>query len=251
MNFIYSLISVIIVSAISFVGALTLALNTEKLKKMIVFLVSLAVGGLLGDAFIHLIPETFNELGSGFMSSILILGGLLLFFVMEKFIRWRHCHLDIDASESRLHPVVTMNLIGDGIHNFIDGALIAASFAINVPLGITTTLAVILHEIPQEIGDFGILIKGGLAPKKVLLFNFLSGLVAVLGAVAVFVIGSTVENLFVYLVPITAGGFIYIAGSDLIPDLHHNHGDKPKTSIIQLFAIILGIAIMATLLFIE
>jgi len=157
----------------------------------------------------------------------------------------------LDISEDRLHPVVTMNLVGDGIHNFIDGALIAASFAVNIPLGITTTLAVILHEIPQEIGDFGILVKGGLTPKKVLLLNFFSGLLAVLGALAVFVIGSSVENLFIYLIPITAGGFIYIAGSDLIPDLHHNHGDHPKTSAVQLFAIVLGIALMAVLLLIE
>src|SRR3989337_3691952 len=148
---IYAIGSVILVSALSFIGILSLLFDRERLNKMLLFLVSFAIGALFGDAFIHLLPESFEKLGANLTTSLFIVLGILIFFVMEKFIRWRHCH--IHAPEGHPHPVAVMNLIGDGVHNLIEGMLIGASYTVSIPIGISTTLAIILHEIPQEIGD--------------------------------------------------------------------------------------------------
>jgi zinc and cadmium transporter len=242
----YSIISVLIISFISLIGVFTLSLKPAKLKKFILFLVSFSAGALLADSFIHLLPEAVEELGFGLEISLYILSGIVFFFLMEKFIHWRHCH--VPTSKDHPHPFATMNLIGDGLHNFIDGIIVASSYLISIPLGITTTLAVLFHEIPQEIGDFGVLIHGGYSKKKALTFNFLSALLAVFGAVIALIIGSSNPTLQAFFVPFTAGGFIYIAGSDLIPELHKE--TAPKKSALQLFGIISGILIMLALLYI-
>ncbi len=243
----YTIGSVVLVSTISFVGILTLLFDRERLNKMLLFLVSFAVGGLFGDAFIHLLPESFEKLGTKLTTSLFIVFGILLFFVLEKFIRWRHCH--IPTSEEHPHPLVTMNLIGDSVHNFIDGMLIGASYIVSIPIGITTTIAIILHEIPQEIGDFGVLVHGGLPIKKALLFNFMSASVAAIGAIISLAIGTHIEGYTAALLPITAGGFLYIAGSDLIPELHHEV--RASRSLWQLISIMLGVGIMAILALVE
>jgi zinc and cadmium transporter len=243
----YTLISVVIVSAISLVAVIFLALGEDKIRKLLLFMVSFAAGGLFGDAFIHLLPESFAKLGSNLFTSLLILSGILFFFILEKFIHWRHCH-NINFAE-HTHPMVMINLIGDGAHNLIDGMLIAASYAVSIPLGITTTLAVILHEIPHEIGNFGVLVHGGLAVRKALLFNFITALTAVAGAVIALTIGPLIHGFTVALIPITAGGFIYIAGSDLIPELKHEV--ELSHSILQLISIILGIGVMSLLILLE
>ena len=224
-------------------------MKKEKLERMTLFLVSFAVGGLFGDAFIHLLPESYESLGIRLTTSLYIIAGILIFFILEKFIRWRHCH--IPASDHHVPPVVALNLIGDGVHNLIDGIIIGASFSASVPLGIATTLAVILHEIPQEIGDFGVLIHGGLTVKKALLFNFLSALTALAGVLISLLIGQYLKNYTLILIPITAGGFLYIAGSDLIPELHHGCDIKISTAVGQFAAIVLGILIMAFLLILK
>lgn len=243
----YTLISVVFVSAISLIGIFFLSLKETKRRKMLTLLVSFAVGGLFGDAFIHLLPESFEELGINLTTSLYIISGILIFFVLEKFVRWRHCH--IPTSTEHPHPVVTMNFIGDGVHNLIDGMLIGASYSVSIPIGVATTLAVILHEIPQEIGDFGIFIYGGLSVKKALTLNFLSATTAVLGALISLIAGPHIKGYSVALLPITAGGFIYIAGSDLIPELQ---GYEPaSTSLLQFLTIIMGIAIMALLVLLE
>lgn len=241
----YSIASVAIISLISLVGVLTLALGKEKTEKALLVLVSFACGGLLGDTFIHLLPEVSENQGFGLGAGLVVLTGVLLFFVLEKFIAWRHCH--VPTSSQHPHPVVFMNLIGDGLHNFIDGAIVAGSFLVSFPLGIATSLAVIAHEIPQEIGDFGVLVHGGLSEKKALLFNFCSALVAILGAVFVLFFGSRISGFSEMLVPFTAGGFIYIAGSDLIPELHKEV--NLKKSLVQLLGLLLGIGIMLGLKF--
>lgn len=243
----YSLISVFFVSLLSFVGVLFLAVKEEKLKKILLFLVSFAAGGLLGGAFLHLLPEAVEEIGFNLEVSLAVLAGLLSFFVLEKFICWRHCH--IPTSKEHPHPVALMNLIGDGLHNFTDGMVIAASFLTNIPLGIATSLAVIFHEIPQEIGDFGVLIHGGFTRKKALLFNFLSALTAVVGAILTLFLGIRFIDFVRLLIPFTAGGFIYIAGSDLIPELHKE--TNLAKSLVQMLGLILGIGVMLILLFIE
>jgi len=242
---VYTIVSVFIVSSISLIGIFTLSFKKERLKKILLLLVSFSVGGLFGDAFIHLLPESFKRLGINLITSLYIVLGILIFFVLEKFIRWRHCH--ITGSKEHLHPIVTMNLVGDTVHNLIDGMVIGGSYIVSIPVGISTTIAVILHEIPQEIGDFGVLVHGGLAVKRAILFNFLSALAAVLGAFISLIVGPHVEGYALALLPITAGGFLYIAGSDLIPELQHNV--KVSTSLWQFIAIILGVSIMALLVF--
>ncbi len=239
----YTLASVFLVSALSLVGMISLALTGERLSKVLFLLVGFAVGALFGDAFIHLLPESFERLGGGVLTSLLVILGIFLFFVLEKFIHWRHCHIPV--SKQHQHPLVTMNLIGDSIHNLIDGILIAASYMVSIPIGLTTTLAVILHEIPQEIGDFGVLLHGGLSVRKALLYNFFTGLIAVGGALITLILGQNISHMTLLFLPITAGGFIYIAGSDLIPELKHD--TRLKTSLGQFVAILCGVAVMALL----
>jgi zinc and cadmium transporter len=242
----YSIISVIVVSLISLIGILAIFLRRDT-KKITFLLVSFAVGGLFGDAFIHLLPESFKKIESTLAISLLVLLGIFIFFILEKFLRWRHRHFS--ESESNIHPMVTMNLVGDAVHNLIDGMVIGASYMVSIPLGLTTTLAIVLHEIPQEMGDFGILVHGGLSVKKALMFNFLSALTAVVGTILSLVIGPHVQGYTVALVPITAGGFIYIAGTDLLPELQRDV--KVSRSLLQFTLILLGIGIMALLVIFE
>ena len=240
----YTLLSVLAVSLLSLIGVFTLTISKDRLDQIMHLLVSFAVGSLFGGAFIHLLPESYTNGDSNYMvTSLLILCGILLFFILEKFVRWRHCH-DTDCEEHSQH-LVPMNLVGDSLHNFIDGVLIAVAFQVDIQVGIATTIAVAMHEIPQEIGDFGVLVHGGLTVRRALVYNMLTGLTAVFGAILALLLGTIATGFVHALVPITAGGFIYIAGSDLIPELHHH--DDPLKSAAQLFFIILGIGIMALL----
>ena len=230
----YILVSVIIVSLLSFSGLVFISMSQKKLDRILFALIAFASGALLGDAFIHLIPESVE---SGLKSSfIYVILGMLLFFVLEKFIHWRHCH----KGKCDVHPFAYLNLIGDGVHNFIDGLLIAASYLASVQIGIATTIAVIAHEIPQEIGDFGVLVYGGFTKAKALFYNFLSALTAVAGALVGY-FSVTYINTAV-LVPFAAGGFIYIALTDLIPELHKK--TKISDSVEQLIFILIGIGLM-------
>jgi len=229
------LLSVSIVSLLSFSGALFLALNKKLLNKILVLLVAFASGALLGGAFLHLIPESF---GFGEGSLIFVLFGILIFFVLEKFLHWRHCHI----GKCEVHEFAQLNLIGDGMHNFLDGMIIAASFLLSVPTGVVTTLAIIAHEIPQEIGDFGVLLYAGLKIKKALFYNFLSALTAVAGAILAYFLAINVKEITMIILPIAAGGFIYIASTDLIPELHRRA--KPGESLLQFSLLLVGIALM-------
>ncbi|MFH1237032.1 MAG: ZIP family metal transporter [Candidatus Aenigmatarchaeota archaeon] len=237
----YAIASVLIVSAISLIGVITISIKEEKLSKILLYLVGFSAGGLLGGAFIHLLPEAVEASGFGLEISISLLSGMIIFFVVEKFVHWRHCH--VPTSESHPHPFAYMNLVGDSVHNFIDGLIIGASYLVSVPLGITTTFAVILHEIPQEIGDFGVLMHGGFKRKKALMMNFMTALTAVAGAAVAIIASYFADNLAIFLVPFAAGGFIYIAASDLIPELHRSSSDKKK-SFIQVAMLIMGIAVI-------
>ena len=242
--YLYAFASVFAVSAISFSGLLVLSLKERILRKYVFVLVSLAVGALLGDAFIHLIPESFEELDQNF-AGILVITGILIFFSIEKFLHWHH-HED---DEAKSHHTGKMILVSDGLHNFIDGAIITASYFVSIEVGIATTLAIILHEIPQEVGDFGILLHSGYTAKKALFFNFVSALLAVFGAIVALIIHEAVKEFIIWIIPIAAGGFIYIAGSDLVPELHKTK--NLKASIAQFLAIILGVTTMILLLFAE
>jgi zinc and cadmium transporter len=245
---VYSLASVLIVSLISLIGVIALSIKADKLKKLLIYLVSFSAGALFGGAFLHLLPEIAEEKGLSLELSFIILGGIALFFAVEKLVHWRHCH--VPSSKVHIHNFAIMNLIGDGLHNFLDGLIIGASYLISIPTGIATTLAVAIHEIPQEIGDFGVLIHGGFSKAKALAMNFFSATIAVAGVVVSVALSSQIENIQYIIVPIAIGGFVYIAGSDLIPELH-KHEAKIKSSLLQLLAFVFGILVMAGLLLLE
>jgi len=244
---IYTLVSVFIVSLISLVGVFTLSFDQNKLYKVLIYFVSLSAGTLMGDAFIHLIPEAYEDVENPLRVSLLILLGILLFFFLEKIIHWRHCHEE--PCEEHPHPFSYVILFGDGIHNFIDGLIIAGSFLVSVPVGVATTVAVVFHEIPQEIGDFASLVYGGFTKTKALFFNFLTALLAVAGAILVLIANLNTDNVVKFLVPFAAGGFVYIAGSDLIPEL--NKHKEVKKGLGQVGAFLAGIVLMLGLVFLE
>ena len=241
----YILGSVLLISLLSLIGAITVSINIKKLKKFLIYMVSFSTGAMFGDAFIHLLPEVVEEFGFGLNISLYIISGILFAFLIEKVIHWRHCHHP--TTKEHVHPFAFMNIVGDCVHNFIDGLIIGASYLASIPAGIATTVAVALHEIPQEIGDFGILLHGGFSRGKALMINFVTALTAVLGAVAAILIGKSIENATVFLLPFAAGTFIYIAAADLIPELHKEV--KWKKSTIQTLLILLGIILMLLLSF--
>ncbi|MBS7655124.1 ZIP family metal transporter [Candidatus Bathyarchaeota archaeon] len=229
--------SVILVSFISLIGLFTLIIKEKVLNNILFSLVGFSAGALIGGAFIHLLPEALSQTNSIVIFLYVILG-FTLFFLLEKILYWRHCH----EEKCPIHMFTYLNLIGDGIHNFIDGLIIAASFIVGIPLGITTTIAVIAHEIPQELGDFGVLIYGGFTKFKALFWNFISALTAVFGALFGYFFITYVENIASHLIPFTAGGFLYIAASDLIPELHKQ--PEFKKSILSFTLFLIGVSFM-------
>lgn len=233
--------SVLLVSLLSLAGVAFLAMQEQKLRKMLLYLVSFSTGAILAAVFLHLIPEMISTCSDLERAMFFVLVGLILSFVIERFIHWHHCHTL--ECEKHIHPAGPMLLIGDALHNLVDGILIATSYSVSIPLGITTTFAVILHELPQEIGDFAVLLHCGYSKGKALLFNFLSALTAVLGALLFFVIEHQVHNVEAILLPIATGNFLYIATADLIPQLHKE--TKISKSLIQFIWLIAGIALLS------
>ncbi len=233
------LASTFLVSLISLVGVFTLSIKDNLLHKILFCFIGFSAGALIGSAFLHILPEALQRTNSTNVFYCLILG-IILFFLMERYLHWRHCH---EEGACKTHAFTYLNLIGDGFHNCIDGMVIAASFMVSLRLGLVTTLAIILHEIPQELGDFAVLIYGGFTKKKALLFNFASALMAVIGAVAGYFITDLSRNFSNFILPFTAGGFIYIAMSDLIPEVHRESNQRRATS--AFIAFLLGIVFMA------
>jgi zinc and cadmium transporter len=219
------------------VGIFTLSLKDSLLEKIIFGLIGFSAGALIGSAFLHILPEVLERVKSGAVFYYVILG-ILAFFLLERYFHWRHCHEDACA----LHAFTYLNLIGDSLHNFIDGMVIAASFVVSIRLGVATTLAIILHEIPQELSDFGVLVYGGFGKVKALCYNFISALTAMLGAVTGYFILGANAHLSNFLLPFTAGGFIYIATCDLIPEIHKEKNFRRSTW--AFVAFLLGIAFM-------
>ena len=243
MTFWYIFVTTGIVALISLVGIFTLSLSDKFLKKILLFLVALSAGALFGGAIFHLIPEfIFNPaVDNPRYAMLLLLLGFVLFFLVEKILHWRHCHkqeCDVHTAES----FGFMNIIGDTVHNFIDGLVIAAAFSANIGLGISTTLAIALHELPQEIGDFGVLIHSGMEKKKALFLNFAAALTVVLGGIFGYFLSGLDTQIVVYLLPFAAGGFLYISSSDLIPELRKEENIKKWT--VSFIIFILGALLM-------
>jgi zinc and cadmium transporter len=250
MAFSYALLSVLLVSAVSFVGVWTLSMREESLRQHMHLLIALAAGALLGDAFIHLIPEALTEIGNEIVFGVTALLGMLGFFVLEKTLRWHHhhnTHGEGHPEHPQKKPLGTLVLVSDSMHNFVDGIIIGASYLVSAPVGIATTIAVLLHEIPQEISDFSLLLHAGFTRAKAVLLNFASALTAVLGTIVFFVIGG--ESLVPYAVALTAGGFIYIAATDLVPELHQKH--EVRHSVLQFVALLVGVGLMLALTLVE
>jgi zinc and cadmium transporter len=239
---VYIILATVVVSLISFVGVITLILKNSVLNKILLVLVGLSAGALMGGAFLHLLPEgieSSEKFGMSLLDVFLfVLVGFILFFVVEKVLHWRHCH----RGECDVHTFRYMNLLGDSIHNFIDGMIVAASFMSSIPLGITTTIAISTHEIPQEIGDFGVLIYGSFSKKKAITLNFLVALTAVVGGIVGYFISSGVENVVLYILPFAAGGFIYISATDLVPEIRKELDFKKYMVTLTVF--ICGILLM-------
>jgi len=220
---------------VAFAGALTLLLSEKTLKRTIYLLVAFSTGALMGGGFLHLLPESMESLGDD-TAILILLFGFSVFFLMEKFLHWHHCH----EGECKVHEYSYMILFGDGIHNFIDGLVIAAAFLTNIHLGIVTSFLILAHEIPQELGNFGVLLHGGMGKTKALLYNFFAQLTCVLGGIAGYFL--PLGGFHVLILPFAAGGFIYIAASDLIPELH-KEADIRKSMTAFLF-FIFGVILM-------
>ncbi len=238
MVLIWILISTSVVTLISLIGIFTLSLKRKLLDKILFCLIGFSAGALIGSAFLHILPEVLERTKAEVTFSWLILG-IVLFFLLERYFYWRHCHEGV----CDVHAFTYLNLIGDGLHNFIDGMVIATSFVISLKLGIVTTLAVILHEIPQELGDFGVLLYGGFSRQKALFYNFISALAAMVGAIAGYFISDIASGFSNFVLPLTAGGFIYIATSDLIPEIHKESNRRRSTA--AFIAFLCGIVFMA------
>jgi len=240
------ILAIFLVSLISLIGIAFIALKESWFRKILLMLIGFASGSLLGGAFFHLIPEaiekaekTMMPISSTSMMNIFwaVSLGLLIFFILEKFL-WRHCH---EREKCPVHPFAYLNLIGDGIHNFIDGMIIAASFMSGQSLGFVVTLAVAAHEIPQEIGDFSILIYGGFSKTKAIIYNFLTALTAIAGGLFTF-FGTAILPQTMYLLAFAAGGFIYIATTDLMPELHRER--RALNSFLQFLTLAVGLVLM-------
>lgn len=242
-EFIYALVSVIIVSLISLIGVFTLSIKIKSLKKFLLFLVAFSAGTLLAASFLHMIPESVEELGSE--SLLYVLVGIILFLIIESFVHWHHCLKD-QCHVYTKKSMGMMNLIGDSIHNFSDGVIIAAAYLTSIPLGIAATIAILFHEIPQELGDFAVLIHSGFSTKKALFYNFLSALTAVLGMLIGFFFLQSFSFYLPYIVAIAAGGFIYIALADLFPEINKNR--DLKNLVIQTCSVLIGIILIFSII---
>ena len=234
----YTLLATIIISSGSLVGVLTIALKPKYLHKITLPLVSLSAGTMLSAGFLHLLPESIESLGAE-LPFQLTLSSFVGFFVLERFLHWRHCH---DEDHLTKHTLGVMNLLADSLHNFLDGLLIAASFASGSTLGFVATLAIALHEIPQELGDFGVLLHSGFSRKLALIWNLLVSLTAIIGGFVGYYAAVSVSAFAPYLIPIAAGGFIYIAASDLVPEL--KNAKSTKKTLATVITFLLGIVIM-------
>ncbi len=238
----YTFLSILLVSLIAFAGIIFFVLKFEIFKKLQTLLISFAIGTLLGGAFLHLIPESLKH-GHTILAPLMIIFSIVVFFILEKYLHiLRHNH----PQESGIKNFGPLNLIADGMHNFLDGILIAAAYKIDLHTGIIATSAVLAHELPQEIGDFAVLIQAGYTKRKALLFNFISALSAFAGGLLVMLFPGLSEEFSHYILPLAAGGFIYIALADLIPEL--NFKQSVIMSVSQVLSLSFGILVMYLLL---
>ncbi len=237
MTLVWIITSGFLMSCIALVGAFTLLMKKETLDKILMPLVAFAAGSLIGGALLHMLPAAVGEMGNSLSVYLWLIGGFLSFLALEQFLNWHHSHSSqIDQRE----PLTFLILIADAIHNFIGGLSVAASFLVSVPLGISAWLAAAAHEVPQELGDFGVLVHGGWAKRRALTFNFVSALTFPLGGILAYVASSTVD--VVFLVPLAAGNYLYIGAADLIPEI--KKANETRTNVIHFLAFTVGILLI-------
>ena len=227
----------LLMSTIALVGSVTLVLKEATLQKIILPLVAFAAGSLIGGAFFFMIPAGMEKIPDTTVLFLWLLTGFTLFFALEQILHWHHCNR---AKASCKQPLTYLILIGDGLHNFIGGLAIAGVFLVDIRLGIMAWLAAAAHEVPQELGDFGVLIHGGWRKSAALLFNFLSGLTFLLGGLVAYAASFTIDVAF--LIPFAAGNFIYIGASDLVPEVAKH--EDPKKNFINLVSFVFGVSLM-------
>lgn len=245
----FALLSTLIISLLAVVGLIIFIIKKDHLNQLLIYLISFSAGALFGNVFFHLIPEISEETGFNLNLGFFLIGGIIFTLILEKIIRWRHIHLLPEEKKISARPVALMNLWSDFFHNLLDGMAIISAYSLNFATGLATTLAVVFHEIPQEIGDFAVLVYGGLKAKKATILNFLTALSAILGVFLAYFFGQRADHFFFYLAAFVAGNFVYIAGSDLIPELHRE--TKISKGLIQVGAFGLGVVVMFLLTFLE
>lgn len=247
MSVFYAFLSLVIVSLASLVGVFALTLRTDAVSKILLYLVSFSTGAILGTVFFHLLPEVMEHAGDPLVGSTFILAGMLIAFAIEKFIHWHHCHnADHDEhGDGHTHPLGALILVGDSIHNFVDGMLIVTAYMVSVPVGLAATVAILFHEIPQELSDISLLLHSGFSRARAILWNTLTAFTAVGGGLVAYAFESRVEGIEFVLLPIAAGNFLYIATTDLIPELHKE--TRFAKSLVQTGLLATGIALMAFL----
>ncbi|MEK7503385.1 MAG: ZIP family metal transporter [Patescibacteria group bacterium] len=239
----YILIATFSLSFFALLGVFFLALNQKSTQNILLFLVSLSAGTLMGGAFLHLMPEGISKQpAENFF--LMMLGSFILFFFIEKILHWQHCHNE----EEEIHSFGYMSLIGSGVHHFIDGLIIAATFLVDVKLGIAAVIAIGLHEIPQEIGNCAILLCAGFKKTKALLLNLAVSLTMVAGGLLGYFMALGAENVITYLLPLAAGGFLYISTSDLIPEIRKEKDIKKSFYSFGIFLLGLGIMYLTKLI---
>ncbi|MFZ5424345.1 MAG: ZIP family metal transporter [Patescibacteria group bacterium] len=240
----YIVSSSVVVSLLALLGIVIVDIQSTWFSKSLMYLVALSAGTMIGGVFLHLLPEAAENFEDTTYFTLALIS-FVLFFLIEKGLHWHHCH----DEECEKHTYGQMTLFGDSVHNFIDGLLIAGAYITDINLGIATTAAIALHELPQEIGDFGVLVHSGFTKKKALLVNFLVALAALAGALVGFYVSESIEGITKYAIPLAAGGFLYIATSDLIPEIREE--TNTKKSIGALIAFFTGILLMYAMLFLE
>ncbi|MBI4435140.1 ZIP family metal transporter [Candidatus Uhrbacteria bacterium] len=249
MTLIFILIATASIAALSLTGIITLTALKKHVHVGMLALVALSAGAMLGNAFLHLLPEAIELSQDGaitiFTVMILVVGSFVASFLFEQFFFWHHCH-NADHCEPTEKPFAHLVLYSDTIHNFIDGLIIAAAFSVSPELGIATTVAIALHEVPQELGDYAVLVHGGFTKMRAAFLNGLAALTVVVGGVVGYFLAGSVEWAVPVLIPIAVGGFIYIAAADLLPELRHSatHGGNRSSIPLHFLVFLTGLIIM-------
>lgn len=229
-------------AALALSGSLTLLLPRPWFERLVPPLVALAAGTLLGGALLHMLPEAVSAMGNQLEVYVALAAGFLAFFVLEQFLHWHHCHHSVGEHE----PLGHLILIADGAHNLIGGLAVGGAFLVDVRVGVVTWIAAAAHEVPQELGDFGILVHAGWSRGRALAYNVLSGLTFLVGGWAAYLVSGSIE--VTWLLPFAAGNFIYIAAADLIPELTEDPDAGHKALLTAIFAAGLAVLLVVALL---